>query len=321
MKLIITNIEDNVCWSNNKISTKVYLSNISYHIVEYLSKSEIKFDYIKFVGNTVTNIFLPNIKKILDEDNEQINFNSKNYENIYKMYNDYNNFGYCILSNDPIFVIPYLPELFININKDDYNDHVKKTSIKILIGCTGCVDLISNIICTTGDIIETKILPNSQLLCGNLKFNSIRNKINTLDKKNIEKLINIIGSLRLILFEKYFNILKDINPEYKDNIYNNNYIYSDQINKYDQDIFYIPILTNKFIDEFNNKSITQITLIGNYIQRETNIIYKKIFDEFKKLYPKLTDIDKFEEFKKNKLKLYGIYQIKSKDLSDGNFYI
>ena len=54
------------------------------------------------------------------------NFEFNLEDNIFKLYNDYNNFGFCVLSNEPFFILPCLPTCSIKTQINNIDDIYEK---------------------------------------------------------------------------------------------------------------------------------------------------------------------------------------------------
>ena len=317
--LIVKEIEDNITYSdNNQINNKIYLQNISYHFVDFIKYSSLKFKYIKFIGETICTIYLTDVKKNLELPLENINFPKRNNDNIFKLYNDYNNFGFCVLSNEPFVFLPCLPICTIKSQINNINDINQKMPLNITITTNACIDLnsSSNVLMINQSNNIDEYLKDNTINCSMLQFNggyvlnkinnedfNLNNKINTNEisiTDNI-KFVYIIKYLRYIIITKYIQILLDvnknesnyINQEYIEKKYNTNDIFSQLDN------FEVTFLSGEFIKLFSSKKINELTIIGQYSKKNSINDLKNIIEEYKKIYKnKLTNFEEF--FSKDK---------------------
>ena len=317
--LIVKDIEDNITYSdNNQINNKIYLQNISYHFVDIIKYSSLKFKYIKFIGETICSIYLTDTKKNLELPLEKINFPKRNNDNIFKLYNEYNNFGFCILSNEPFVFLPCLPICSIKSQINNINDIDQKMPLNITITTNACIDLnsSSNVLMINQYSNIDEYLKENTIKCSMLQFNGgyVLNKINSEDfnfnkeinKNEIsiidnKKLLYIIKYLRYIIISKYIQILLDVNKDVSDYInqqfiekkYNIDDIFSQLDN------FEVKFLSEEFIHLFSTKKINEITVIGQYSKKNSINDLKNIIEEYKKIYKnKLTNFEEF--FSKDK---------------------
>ena len=325
--LIVKELEDNVTYSdNNQINNKIYLQNISYHFVNFIKYSSLKFKYVKFIGETICSIYQHDVKKSFELPLEKINFPKRNNDNIFKLYNDYNNFGFCVLSNEPFFILPCLPTCSIKTQINNIDDINQKIPLNLIVATNAFIDLnsTSNVLMINGNKNIDEYLKENIINCSKIQFNNsyILNKINyenlnftnktsnidessnidepsNIDKiGNIEKtkLVYIIKYLRYIILSKYIEILIDINKE------ESNYIIQEYIEKkYNQcdifsqfDDFEVKFLSEEFINLFSSKEKNELTILGQYSKKNSIDDLKNIIEEYKKKYN--NKLSNFEDF-------------------------
>jgi hypothetical protein len=300
MDYIMGVLEENVVFQSNKITTKIYIQNITYHFVDQINKNKtLKFQHIKFIGQILTSIYLTDVQKYLSKPIDTC-FNKKEYETINKLYNDYNNFGFCVLSNEPVFVMPSNPECLFNINLDflqfdknnqnNLNNHNKAVSLNIFIKTNGCVDLTNGILMINKFKNLELFIKDNMIKCANLNINDY-NILTDLTHKEQYQLVNLIKYLRYLLIDKYIRILIDINRLEQENIYLDNSEYS--IDKYLSQLnnFKIQILKDEFILNYNKSNHNKLTIFGQFT--------KYISNENSELSPKKSNckgrnLDKFD---------------------------
>ena len=250
---IINTLEEQVSYDDGEITTKIYLQNVSFHLTYFLDKSKLKFKNMKFVSNILTNSYINNLSRISQLELKQSYINIKSHNVMQKNYDEYNNFGYCVLSNEPIFIIPYMPEICL---------YETNNNIKMYIRCNGCIDLLTNTICTTNNSVECKLSFSTKLLT-KLKCDSFINKIKYVNVENKGNLLFIIDSLKKFLLDRYYTILCDNNRDFLSYLHKNTQKMSFSENTIHR-TNYITTLSNTFINLYNNEQNKEILILGNY---------------------------------------------------------
>ncbi len=324
LEYIIMELEENVKYgivepnrNIKKIISKIYIQNISYEFIKMLKnkKNNLKFKHIKFMSEIISSVYIGDIKTFLSKPIENIYFNKKNNENIYKLYTDYNNFGFCVLSNEPFFLLPTNPELKLNVDvdliKQYYQDNIfklnnystdlsnKKIPINLFVKTNSCIDLDNNVLMITKyNNIKSYLSPNNIIKCCNLTINDsdyIKKINSTNDIETDEyfvdlkkKFIIFIKMIETILIDKYIKILCDTNKletKYIIDILDLN-LNTNLDTNLDLDLDLdldleqneIKIIKDEYIDLFNSKKHQELIILGQYIKNDYGALTNNIDD-------------------------------------------
>ena len=348
LEYIIKELEENITFNSDKsIVTKIYIQNITYHFVDIIKSkcSGLKFTHIKFQSEVLTSIYLHDINNIINKPIKNINFKNREpiCDNIYKLYNDYNNFGFCICSNEPVFIVPCLPKFEIkfdtsnlynmsNLDNQSNLDNLdnlsnidnksnRKIPLSLLIKSNGCVDLDSNIIMINKNKNINLFVVDNIIKCSNLEINSsylydiLENTIHV-DNLKINNLLYVCRLLTNKLIDKYFKVILDTNNLELTNFipreFDKNYSIQEILSQPNK--FVINILTNKFIENYEKKISNELVILGQYAKSDSIEDIKNNINRYKEEYKKNKNLDLVEKFlnqeKKDKKFLDTIEKIK-----------